>query len=62
MSENGEIYTAGKNFILPLAVTALTNFAAFAEIGVLYNPGLDLSDGKIFTTMEWLMVYVKVPL
>ena len=26
MSENGEIYTAGKNFTLPLAVTALTNF------------------------------------
>ena len=25
MSENAEIYTAGKNFTLPLAVTALTN-------------------------------------
>ena len=25
MSENGEIYTAGKNFTLLLAVTALTN-------------------------------------
>ena len=25
MSENGEIYTAGKNFTLPQAVTALTN-------------------------------------
>ena len=25
MSENGEIYTAGKNFTLPLALTALTN-------------------------------------
>ena len=25
MSENGEIYTDGKNFTLPLAVTALTN-------------------------------------
>ena len=25
MSENGNIYTAGKNFILPPAVTALTN-------------------------------------
>ena len=23
---------------------------------------LDLSDGKNFTTMEWLMVFVKVPL
>ena len=25
MSENGEIFTAGKNFTLPPAVTALTN-------------------------------------
>ena len=25
MSVNGEIYTAGKNFTLPPAVTALTN-------------------------------------
>ena len=25
MSENGEIYTAGKNFILPPALTALKN-------------------------------------
>ena len=25
MSENGEIYTAGKNFLLPPALTALTN-------------------------------------
>ena len=23
---------------------------------------VDLSDGKIFTTMEWLMGFVKVPL
>ena len=23
---------------------------------------IDLSDGNIFTTMEWLMVFVKVPL
>ena len=28
MSENGEIYTAGKKFTLPLAVTALTNFTS----------------------------------
>ena len=28
MSENGEIYTAGKNFTLPPAVTALTNFTS----------------------------------
>ena len=28
MSENGEIYTAGKNFTLPPAVTAGTNFTS----------------------------------
>ena len=27
-SENGEIYTSGKNFILPLAVTAVTNLTS----------------------------------
>ena len=33
MSKNGEIYTAGKNFTLPPAVTALTNFtSAFPEL------------------------------
>ena len=33
-----------------------------AHLQVLGWCGLDLSDGKIFTTMEWLMVFVKVPL
>ena len=28
MSENGEIYTAGKNFTLPPALTAWTNFTS----------------------------------
>ena len=28
MSENGEIYTTGKNFTLPLAVTAWTNLTS----------------------------------
>ena len=28
MSENGEIYTAGKNFTLPPAVTAVTNITS----------------------------------
>ena len=28
MSENGEIYTTGKNFTLPLAVTAVTNLTS----------------------------------
>ena len=30
MRENGEIYTAGKNFALPLAVTAWTNLTSGA--------------------------------
>ena len=33
MSEDGEIYTAGKNFTLPPAVTALTNLTSA------YHPG-----------------------
>ena len=28
MSEKGEIYTAGKNFTLPAAVTEVTNFTS----------------------------------
>ena len=42
MSENGGIYTAGKNFTLPLAVTALTNFNSAgraALIVVSWDPG-----------------------
>ena len=32
MSENGEIYTAGKNFTLPPAVTAWTNSTSVLRI------------------------------
>ena len=32
MSENGEIYTAGKNFTLPPAVTAWTNLTSAHSI------------------------------
>ena len=32
MSENGEIYTAGKNFTLPPAVTAVTNSTSGHDI------------------------------
>ena len=32
MSENGEIYTAGKNFTLPPAVTALTNLTSATDM------------------------------
>ena len=34
MSENGEIYTAGKNFTLPPAVTALTNSTSDFAVAV----------------------------
>ena len=37
MSENGEIYTAGKNFTLPPALTALTN-STYAH-KLLHSPG-----------------------
>ena len=31
MTDNGEIYTAGKNFTLPPALTAVTNSTSEAE-------------------------------
>ena len=38
MSENGEIYTAGKNFTLPPAVSALTNStSAIHKLKLKYN-------------------------
>ena len=35
MSENGEIYTAGKNFTLPLALTGWTNSTAVSCMSAL---------------------------
>ena len=32
LSENGDIYTAGKNFTLPPAVTAVTNFTSGLQL------------------------------
>ena len=37
MSENGEIYTAGKTFTLPPAVTAMTNFTSDLLLGEVGN-------------------------
>ena len=37
MSENGEIYTASKNFTLPPALTALTNFNSVMVV-ILVSP------------------------
>ena len=40
MSENGEIYTAGKNFTLPPALTALTNSTSGCSELAKTTPGL----------------------
>ena len=37
-------------------------FQRFPEGPWLLLLSLDLNDGKNFTAMEWLMVFVKVPL
>ena len=37
-----------------------TNVVIVNNLQIFYI--LDLSNGKIFTMMEWLMVFVKVPL
>ena len=39
MSENGEIYTAGKNFTLPPALTALTNSTSGARLVAIDSKG-----------------------
>ena len=36
MSENGEIYTADKNFTLPPAVTAVTNSTSECLLGLYF--------------------------
>ena len=54
MSENGNIYTAGKNFILPPAVTALTNSTS--------EDGLRIHFGwvhiGVFSTSHLFMFYL----
>ena len=40
MSENGEIYTAGKNFTLPPALTAWTNSTSAMSVQVSPGSGL----------------------
>ena len=44
MSENGEIYTAGKNFTLPPALTSWTNSTSdydFDDDGEIYTGNLE---------------------
>ena len=54
MSENGEIYTAGKNFTLPPAVTAWTNstsaIAKLKPLSLFISPLLMLK--KAFHTVK----------
>ena len=45
MSENEEIYTAGKKFTLPPAVTAWTNLTSAAKCSTLYVAHPDAEDG-----------------
>ena len=48
-------------FLAMQALTAISNNMPLNSLFfVLFV--IDLSNGKIFTTMEWLMVFVKVPL
>ena len=49
MSENGEIYTAGKNFTLPPAVTALTNSTSANMDTPYFQKGLYYDYNSSFT-------------
>ena len=52
MSENGEIYTAGKNFTLPPALTALTNSNSVLR----YLPGDKLQCNVLVSGVGFLHV------
>ena len=58
MSESGEIYTAGKNFTLPLAVTALTN-STFDQIQMRI---LSMSSFAAFTNKYLLLLLAYCPI
>ena len=47
MSENGEIYTAGKNFTLPPALTALTNSTSVLNSSIFLTDPLKSSSLRI---------------
>ena len=54
MSENGEIYTAGKTFTLPLAVTGGTNLTSVfkqqtAVLVIHKNHRLDVDDDSVIS-------------
>ena len=65
MSENGEIYTAGKKFTLPLAVTAVTNLtsvpgSSWGLLGASCNTFLRTADlvFVIFSLQIWFVIFV----
>ena len=58
-----------QGLLLTMIISVTTNLPVPAKvysyingIGAVQLSLLDLNDGKIFTTMEWLMVFVKLPL
>ena len=55
MSENGEIYTAGKNFTLPPALTAWTNSTSEAII----KSGTQLNSAECNTLTQQLICCVQ---
>ena len=59
MSENGEIYTAGKNFLLPPALTALTNSNS-AVTPLIPSPLSHLHDpdSSFFTFLEKIQFFL----
>ena len=52
MSENGEIYTAGKNFTLPPGLTAWTNSTSVAMLGQVENQLRDLDRLRLDRTQD----------
>ena len=52
MSENGEIYTAGKNFTLLPALTAWTNSTSVAMLGQVENQLRDLDRLRLDRTQD----------
>ena len=59
MSENGEIYTAGKNFTLPPAVTALTNLTSDWLCSVTKRRKMASTGVKRFDLLEAVTVQVN---
>ena len=61
MSENGEIYTAGKNFTLPPAVTAWTNSTSGSWSVPWYGEYLEQGDPGVLELL-WHCLACVIPL